>query len=309
MFTPPSKEGSFIFPGFDGGGEWGGASVDPETAIMYVNTSELPWTLTMIDIPANNNDRSISGIGKNVYNQYCIACHGTDLKGNGPAYPSITEVHKLYNANSLKKLIDNGKNMMPSFKQIPENEKDALVAFLMKSPFKEPTGALKSTHHQEVLKKETSEAIEKENREKYRSPYVMTGYNRFLDKNGYPGIKPPWGTLNAIDLNNGKLLWKVPLGEYEELSRKGIPITGTENYGGPVSTKGGLVFIAATKDSKFRAFDKKNGRMLWETNLPVPGYATPSVYFANGKQYVVIACGGGKIGSKSGDEYIAFALP
>lgn len=309
MFAPPSKEGSFIFPGFDGGGEWGGASVDPETAILYVNSSELPWTLTMIDIPVEENDRSIAGIGKNVYNQYCIACHGADLKGNGPAYPSLTEVSKNYNANNLKKLIENGKNMMPAFKQIPENEKDALIAFLMKSPLKEPSGALKSTHHQESLKKETVQTLEQKSRDKYRSPFVMTGYNRFLDKNGYPGIKPPWGTLNAIDLNNGKLLWKVPLGEYDELTRKGIPVTGTENYGGPVNTKGGLVFIAATKDSKIRAFDKKNGKMLWEANLPVPGYATPSVYLVNGKQFVVIACGGGKIGSKSGDEYIAFALP
>tara|TARA_R110002073_G_scaffold124993_3_gene269452 strand:- start:3429 stop:3848 length:420 start_codon:yes stop_codon:yes gene_type:complete len=137
----------------------------------------------------------------------------------------------------------------------------------------------------------------------------MTGYNRFLDKNGYPGITPPWGTLNAVDLSSGKLVWKVPLGEYKELSEKGIPPTGTENYGGPVVTKGGLVFIAATKDSKIRAFDKDNGKILWEANLPVPGFATPAVYEVDGRQFVVIACGGGKIGSKSGDRYIAFSFP
>jgi quinoprotein glucose dehydrogenase len=139
-------------------------------------------------------------------------------------------------------------------------------------------------------------------------PYTMTGYNKFLDRNDYPGITPPWGTLNAVNLNNGKLLWKVPLGEYPELTQKGIPITGTELYGGPLVTKGGLVFIAASKDAKLRAFDKQTGKVLWEAQLPVPGYATPSTYFVNGKQYVVIACGGGKIGSKSGDQYIAFAL-
>jgi quinoprotein glucose dehydrogenase len=140
-------------------------------------------------------------------------------------------------------------------------------------------------------------------------PYVMTGYNRFLDKNGYPGIKPPWGTLNAVDLNSGKLLWKVPLGEFEELKNKGLPATGTQVYGGPVVTKGGLIFIASTQDEKIRAFDKKTGRQLWEARLPAAGYATPATYIIGNRQYVVIACGGGKIGSKSGDQYLAFALP
>ena len=140
-------------------------------------------------------------------------------------------------------------------------------------------------------------------------PYTMTGYNRFLDKNGYPGIKPPWGTLNAVDLNSGKLLWKVPLGEFEELKSKGITATGTQVYGGPVVTKGGLLFVASTQDEKIRAFDKKTGRQLWEAKLPAAGYATPAVYSLNGRQYVVIACGGGKVGSKSGDAYVAFALP
>ena len=137
----------------------------------------------------------------------------------------------------------------------------------------------------------------------------MTGYNRFYDKNGYPGITPPWGTLNAVDLNTGKLLWKVPLGEYPELTKRGIPVTGTENYGGPVVTKGGLVFIAASRDAKIRAFNKSNGKVLWEAQLPVPGYATPAVYIVDGKEFIVIACGGGKIGSPSGDQYVAFALP
>jgi len=110
-----------------------------------------------------------------------------------------------------------------------------------------------------------------------------------------------------VNLNNGKLLWKVPLGDFAELKRK-TP-TGTENYGGPLSTKGGLIFIAATKDEKIRAFDKTTGKVLWEDSLPAAGYATPATYAIDGRQYVVIACGGGKIGSKSGDSYVAFALP
>jgi quinoprotein glucose dehydrogenase len=139
-------------------------------------------------------------------------------------------------------------------------------------------------------------------------PYGITGYNKFLSKEGYPAIRPPWGSLNAINLNTGALEWKVPLGEDPAFKARGI-ITGTENYGGPVVTAGGLVFIAATKDSKIRAFHKMTGKMLWEYNLPAPGYATPSVYSIGGREYLVIACGGGKLGTKSGDSYLAFALP
>lgn len=294
MFTPPSKSGVWIFPGFDGGGEWGGAAVDPETGILYVNSSELPWSLTMIDVPAKNgNDLSIKGVGKVVYGKYCLACHGAELKGNGSSYPSLTELHKKYKPEQVQDIIEHGKNMMPAFKQLEAGEKQALLAFLMHLEDKEPAASVIAK------KKSILDNV----------PYTMTGYNRFLDKDGYPGIKPPWGTLNAVDLNSGKLLWKVPLGEYAELSKKGIPPTGTENYGGPLVTKGGLVFIAATKDEKIRAFDKTSGKVLWEAPLPAAGYATPATYMVNGRQYVVIACGGGKIGSKSGDSYVAFALP
>jgi quinoprotein glucose dehydrogenase len=122
-------------------------------------------------------------------------------------------------------------------------------------------------------------------------------------------VKPPWGTLTAIDLNRGEIAWQKPLGELPELSRQGIPPTGTENYGGPIVTASGLLFIAATKDEKIRAFDARTGEVLWEASLPAGGYATPSTYAVNGRQYVVIACGGGKLGTKSGDAYVAFALP
>jgi quinoprotein glucose dehydrogenase len=140
-------------------------------------------------------------------------------------------------------------------------------------------------------------------------PYTHTGYNRFFDPDGYPAVKPPWGTLNAIDLNTGDYLWKVPLGEYPELIAQGLPPTGTENYGGPVVTAGGVLFIAASKDENFRAFDTRTGRELWRHKLPAGGFATPATYEVDGRQYVVIACGGGKMGNKSGDSYVAFALP
>jgi len=296
MFTPPSKDGDWIFPGFDGGGEWGGAAVDPESKIMYISNSEMPWAQVMIDVPKNTNDHTLNGIGHTIYNKYCISCHGQGLKGNGTSYPSLVNINKKYTEEQVSKIVADGRNMMPSFKQIPVDEKKALLAFVLKLPEKEPANRQLA---KEPVSKSTTNAI----------PYVMNGYNRFLDKDGYPGIKPPWGTLDAVDLTSGKLLWKVPLGEYPELTKKGIPITGTELYGGPLVTKGGLVFVAATKDEKIRAFDKKTGKQLWEAKLPAAGYATPATYAIDGKQYVVISCGGGKIGSKSGDSYVCFALP
>lgn len=294
MFAPPSKDGTWIFPGFDGGGEWGGSAVDPESGILYVNSSELPWSMHMADVGEGENEMTLEGYGKSIYGKYCITCHGANLKGNGASFPPLAGLKNKFNESQSWAIIENGKNMMPAFKQIKGIEKDALQAFLYQAESKAPVPA-------KDLKKAKSILDE--------VPYTMTGYNRFLDKNGYPGIKPPWGTLNAVDLNTGKLLWKVTLGEFEELTKKGIPPTGTENYGGPAVTKGGLVFIAATKDEKIRAFDKVTGRVLWEAPLPAAGYATPAVYEADGRQFVVIACGGGKIGSKSGDSYVAFALP
>ena len=142
----------------------------------------------------------------------------------------------------------------------------------------------------------------------FKVPYSIVGYNKFLSKEGYPAIAPPWGTLNAVNLNTGKLVWKTTLGNDPEFPH-GKELSGTENYGASVITKGGLLFIAATKDGKFRAFNKKTGKLLWEVTLPAPGYATPSVYELNGKQYIVIACGGGKMNTRSGDSYVAFALP
>ncbi|MDN3546996.1 PQQ-binding-like beta-propeller repeat protein [Mucilaginibacter aquaedulcis] len=303
MFTPPSKAGGWIFPGFDGGGEWGGAAVDAETKIMYVNSSEMPWAQVMIAVPKSTGDQSLKGIGQMIYNKNCLACHGPELKGNGTSYPSLVNIGKKYKEDQVSQIIANGRNMMPSFKQIAPADKKALLAFLLKLPDEK---AAKVVAKEPVANRTASTKQEKKLVDEI--PYTMTGYNRFVDKDGYPGIKPPWGTLNAIDLTSGKLLWKVPLGEYPELTKRGIPVTGTENYGGPLVTKGGLIFIAATKDEKIRAFDKKTGKVLWEAQLPAAGYATPATYSIDGKQYVVIACGGGKIGSKSGDEYVCFGL-
>jgi quinoprotein glucose dehydrogenase len=287
QFIPPSRQGTVIFPGFDGGGEWGGAAVDPATGILYVNSSEMAWILTMVPVPPNEAFRST---GERVYVQHCASCHGLD-RGGAPqqAAPGLADVARSFDAPDLLALLDKGKGTMPAFAFLPGAEKEALVSF---------------------LRSETAASSKKdEDTVEPGIPYTSTGYNRFLDPDGYPAVKPPWGTLNAIDLVRGETVWQVPLGDYPELARPGQPPTGTENYGGPIVTAGGIVFIAATRDEMFRAFDKRTGRMLWQARLPAGGYATPSTYEVGGRQYVVVAAGGGKMGTRSGDAYVAFALP
>ena len=294
MFTPSSKQGTVIFPGFDGGAEWGGPAFDPESGIIYVNANEMPWILTMVDVkkavPLNENYRSA---GKRLFSQHCMSCHGPDRQGGGN-YPSLIGVEHKYNGTQFQQLLAGGRRMMPAFKQLSSEEVNSLASFVLDQK--------KEQSHKFIASLQAIDSFR-------NLPYSSTGYHKFLTKEGYPAIKPPWGSLSAINLNTGQLAWKIPLGEYPELIKKGIPPTGTENYGGPVVTSGGLLFIAATRDGKFRAFNKTTGRLLWQTDLPAPGFATPSLYEAAGKQYIVIACGGGKLGAKSGDAYVAFALP
>ncbi len=289
QFIPPSKEGTVILPGFDGGGEWGGAAFDPETSMLYVNGSVMPWILTMIEV--DNENMAYSNPGSREYQINCAMCHGQNREGKAAAsYPSLVNIKQKFSEIEIENLLNTGKGFMPSFRHLSENEKKTLIAFLLQEP----------TDREAHL-----EGLEN-NAEKI--PYTHTGYNRFFDQNGYPAIQPPWGNLSAIDLNKGEILWQVTLGEFEELTKLGIPKTGTENYGGPVVTAGGLIFIAASKDEYFRAYDKKTGEEIWKYKLPAGGYATPSVYEIAGAQYVVLACGGGKMGTKPGDSYIAFAL-
>ena len=296
MFSPPSRESGWIFPGYDGGGEWGGAAVDPASGILYVNSTELPWILTMIDrpVPVAKADPA----GRDLYNTYCMSCHGADRKGNGPSFPSLEGIGKRMDAKALSRIILNGQNMMPGFPYLEERQVASVVDFLVGDG-----GAAEAGSHAVTTGKGQTKSTP------LRDPYVMTGYNRFMTSDGYPGIKPPWGTLNAVDLNSGKLLWKVPLGHFDALDGKVKGPTGTQVYGGPVVTKGGLIFVASTQDEKIRAFDKRSGRELWSAKLPAAGYATPAVYEQDGRQFIVIACGGGKLGSPSGDSYVAFALP
>jgi quinoprotein glucose dehydrogenase len=290
LFAAPSKKGTVILPGFDGGAEWGGAAADPQEGILYINSNEMAWILTMKDTPKASDLSSLSP-GEKVYMTYCTACHGTDRKGNAKSgYPSLVDIGQRRDKAFVSNLITAGKGMMPGFTMLSSDEKQALVSFLFGD---EKTEAVSSTTASK----------------KVYLPYQSTGYNKFLDSGGLPAISPPWGTLNAIDLNTGEYLWKIPFGEVASLAAKGISNTGTENYGGPVVTASGLLFIAATKDEKFRVYNKKTGKLLLETTLPAAGFATPSTYEVDGKQYVVIACGGTKLGTKKGNQYVAFALP
>jgi len=295
-FQPPSREGTIILPGFDGGAEWGGAAADPE-GVLYVNGNEMPWILTMVETKGKGNEPLTTG--EAIFNQICAACHGIDRTGNkAQNVPSLVGVEQRLKKEDVLALLKTGKGVMPSFDFLTEKQRQLVVEHLLGMT----TAAAVSNEagrKEEVGGADVLGTI----------PYTTTGYNRWLDTNGYPAIKPPWGTLNAIDLNTGEYRWRVPLGEWPELATKGVPPTGTENYGGPVVTAGGLVIIAASRDEHLRAFDRKTGRELWKAKLPAAGYATPATYSINGRQYIVIACGGGKIGTKSGDTYVAFALP
>jgi len=310
MWNPPSPEGTLESPGWNGGNEWGGPSFDPTTEIMYVNANESPWVVRMSDV--NQPDKSAIvrtnlDVGKALFESQCSGCHGLDRRGGetNPALaanPSLVGIEKRSNLSagvrfdesSFKSLVTSGRNNMPPFGHLSEEQKTAIASYVLN---------LKSKQKEKFIN-----AAREEQPIYFRSPYRMDG-GKFLTGEGYPAVKPPWGHLTAIDLNTGKEVWKQTIGDYPELKAKGIH-AGSENFGSSAVTAGGIVFIAATRDEMIRAFNKKTGALLWEASLPAAGVATPAVYEVKGKQYVVIACGGGgKQRTKSGDKYVAFALP
>jgi quinoprotein glucose dehydrogenase len=290
MFQPPSEQGTLILPGFDGGGEWGGAAYDKRSGTLYVNGNEMAWILSMIPKAQSGQNTH----GRTIYLNNCSGCHGVDLEGASTQYPALKDLGSRLDSTAIALIMINGKGRMPSFNQIPDFQKKDLIKYLLQKEKKNDP-----SDHRAM---QTGGADDMPN-------FIGTGYHRFLDLQGYPAIAPPWGTLNAIDLNEGKIRWRVPLGAFKELTQKGVPPTGTENYGGPIVTSTGILFIGATRDEMFRAFDINNGKVLWETNLPAGGYATPTTYMINEKQFVVIAAGGGKMGTPSGNNYIAYSLP
>jgi quinoprotein glucose dehydrogenase len=290
-FAPPNTEGVLLLPGYDGGAEWGGSAADPKDGILYVNANEMAWILKMDAVSAVNKSSNLP-LGETTYINYCASCHGKERVGNAASgYPNLVNIGQKRDKAYVAKIIAAGRGMMPGFPMLTADEKQAIVQFLFNEEKKEAAGAApKNTSNIPQL------------------PYKHAGYNKFLDSKGFPALSPPWGTLNAIDLNTGDYLWKIPLGESTLPNQKNPVATGCENYGGPVVTSNGLLFIAATKDGKLRAFDKKTGKLLWETKLPAAAFMTPAMYQVNGKQYLVVACGGEKLGTPKGNVVVAFAL-
>jgi quinoprotein glucose dehydrogenase len=289
-FEPPREDEPIIFYGVHGGAEWTGASFDPSTGWLYISANELPWIESLSrSVPEPQSDLHKEATpGQAVYRQRCAICHGQNRQGQG-MIPSLAGLSGRLSESEVTDILKTGRNSMPPI-AIADGDRRDLLNFLFGREIVRPGGPAPTK----------SGAVS----------YQASDFAKLLDGQDYPGSRPPWGTLNAIDLNTGKLVWKVPLGEYEELTRLGIPKTGTENFGGAMATAGGLVFCAGTRDLKIRAFDKTSGQELWQYKLPYGGYAPPATYEVNGRQYVVIAAtGGGKLGGDLGDTYVGFALP
>ena len=273
-----------IYPGFDGGAEWGGPAWDPDTGLLYVNANEMAWLGSLAV-----NDTGLS-TGKSIYLRECAACHGDNLQGSPPQFPSLVDLSKRMTPADFTVLVRKGGGRMPAFTGLQGEAIGAIAKYLFEGE-DIPAGA--------------------PDRSPINQPYRFTGYRRWLDPQGYPAVGMPWGTLNAIELTTGKYAWRIPFGEFPELAAQGLKDTGSENYGGPLVTSGGLLFIGASiHDRKFRAFDKLTGKLLWEAALPHSADATPITYQVAGRQYVAIYASGGKErGGSKGGVYLAYALP
>jgi quinoprotein glucose dehydrogenase len=277
-------KGTIVFPSYGGGAEWGGPAVDPETKIIYVNSNDLP---SMGGVAERSPGASR---GQHIYMTQCAMCHHADLSGSPPEFPSLKGVGSRHTEKEIDSIVRMGKGRMPSFGGLSDNQLTALVHFVLGTESKREQGGGEADPE---------------------AKYYFTGYDLFLDPDGYPAVKPPWGTLNAINLDTGEYVWKIPFGEYPELVAQGIKNTGSDNYGGPAVTAGGLLFIGATSyDKKFHAYDKSTGELLWETTLPFSANDTPAIYEIKGRQYVAIGVGGGGLArTPTGGMYAAFALP
>ncbi len=274
-----------VMPGFDGGAEWGGSAADSGRGILYLNANDIAWTGGLTE-PSSGG-----GLGAATYRNNCAVCHGQDRAGSPPAFPSLIEAARRLTPDQITDVIHTGRGRMPAFASLTGDTLKALLDYL-------------------VTGKGTADRKEATDVAPARARYAFTGYRKFLDPDGYPAVAPPWGTLNAIDLNSGEYLWRMPLGEYPELAAQGM-VTGSENYGGPILTATGILFIGATLyDKKIRAFDATDGRLLWEARLPYAGNATPITYMAAGRQYVLIQADNARDKKAAqGAAYVAFALP
>jgi quinoprotein glucose dehydrogenase len=291
LYTPPDANGSLMIPGSRGGSEWGGAAFDPVTGVLYLNANESPEISTVRKVKPINRmeDRTVYGLGKALYRNYCANCHGRNRKGILPLNPSLIDIKNRMSEEQALSIIKLGAGRMPAFTKLIKGREEEIIAYL----FEERKDELSTKVTQST--DTTSKFLN------------LTAYGHFRDAEGLPGIKPPWGTLNAIDLYTGEYLWRISLGNRRELQLAGAPPTGTLNYGGPIVTAGGLVLIGATSDQKFRAFNKHTGELIWETTLPGNGYASPCTYMIGDKQFVAISVTGGT--EEPGGYIIAFTLP
>jgi quinoprotein glucose dehydrogenase len=305
LFTPPDLAGTMVLPGTRGGSNWGGGAVDPTTGILYVKSNDSPEIdlLKLIDVNKVTSEQTPYLQGRAIYMTYCANCHGNDRRGIESQYPSLQGIEKKMTKEEALNKVLLGAGRMPSFASILKGKEEAIIAYLFEI---EPT---KPSRVENYVSKIHSNQLAGGDIDEVDGPVYLntTSYGHFLDIHGNPGIKPPWGTLNAIDLNTGEYAWKIPVGNDPELQEPGAPHTGVAGYGGPIVTAGGLVFIGGTYDKKFRAFDSRTGELIWETSLPAIANATPCTYWSRGKQYITISVAGTE--ENPAGSIICFALP
>ena len=290
LFAPPNTTNVLLLPGYDGGAEYGGAGADPDKGIIYVNANEMAWFLQMEEnVQSDGKAENQYSPGEQAYQNFCSVCHGVDRSGNAASgYANLTLISQKLSQQNVHELISNGKGKMPGFPNISKDERERLVEYLFGVEKTEAASAQLSPIQQDL--------------------YKFMGYKKFLDDNGLPAISPPWGTLTAIDLNSGEHIWQTTLGITPGFPDQDTNPTGCESYGGPIITENGLILIAGTKDGMFRAFNRFTGKLIWQTKLPAASFATPAMYSMNGKQFIVLACGGEKLGTPKGNQIVAYAL-